>query len=245
MKNYKMTLCYDGTRYSGWQKQKNTQNSIQEKIENVLCQMCGRNIEVFASGRTDAGVHAKGQVVSFRAQTPLSCDEIRAYLNSFLPKDIAVTEVIDADERFHARLSAKEKTYLYRINDSGVSNVFERKYVYDYPSPLDEKAMEKAAVHLLGKHDFKAFSSVKKTKKSTVREVYDIKIERSGGEVDIFITANGFLYNMVRIITGTLIEAGCGKRDIESVKDALESLDRENAGYTAPPEGLTLLDVKY
>ena len=245
MQNYKMTICYDGTRYAGWQKQKNTQNSIQEKVENVLFQMCGRRIEVFASGRTDAGVHAKGQTVSFRAETELACDEIKAYLNSFLPKDIAVTDVQEADERFHARLSAKEKTYLYRINDSGVSNVFERKYVYDYPLPLDEKAMRKAAGYLLGKHDFKAFSSVKKTKKSTVREVYDIKILRNGGEVDIFITANGFLYNMVRIITGTLIEVGSGQREIESVAHSLQLQERENAGYTVPPEGLTLLEVKY
>lgn len=245
MKNYRMTLCYDGTRYCGWQRQKNTSESIQEKLEAALEKMCGKRVDTAASGRTDAGVHAKGQVVSFKADTALSADEIRDYLNKYLPKDIAVTEASEADERFHARLSSKRKTYLYRINDSGISNVFERKYVYDVDFKLDEEKMRDAARPLLGKHDFRAFSSLKKMKKSTVRTIYDINVARNGGEVDIFITADGFLYNMARIITGTLIEAGSGRRGRASVEEALLKKERALCGYTAPPEGLTLLSVEY
>ncbi len=245
MKNYVMTVAYDGTAYCGWQKQGNAENSIQGKIEAVLSRMCGEPVSVQGSGRTDAGVHAKGQVASFKCITEKSPSEIAGYLNSYLPKDIAVTSLSEADERFHARLSAKRKTYLYRINISGISNVFERKYIYDLKRELDIEKMKIAAEKLLGKHDFKAFSSVKRTKKSTVREIYDIAVEDMGGEVDVTITSNGFLYNMVRIIVGTLIEVGRGERAPESVEEALLSLDRGNAGYTAPPEGLILMKVEY
>ncbi len=245
MKNYVLTVTYDGTAYCGWQKQGNSQNSIQGKIEAVLSRMCGEPVSVQGSGRTDAGVHAKGQVASFKCNTEKTPSEIAEYLNTYLPKDIAVKALSEADERFHARLSAKRKTYLYRINISGISNVFERKYIYDLPGELDIEKMKKAAGKLLGKHDFKAFSSVKRTKKSTVREIYAIDVEKAGGEIDISVTGNGFLYNMVRIIVGTLIEAGRGERTPESVEEALLSLNRENAGYTAPPEGLILMKVEY
>jgi len=245
MKNYVMTLMYDGTGYSGWQKQGNTDNSIQEKLEAVLSRMCGAKVEVAGSGRTDAGVHAKGQTASFRCETALSEEEILCCLNTYLPKDIAVTALSEAEERFHARLSAKKKTYLYRINMSCISPVFERKYIYDLRCPLDIEKMREASSYLLGRHDFKAFSSVRKTKKSTVREIYSISVTEENGEADIEITGNGFLYNMVRIIVGTLIEIGRGERAPESVRDILESMDRQNAGYTAPPHGLTLMRVEY
>ncbi len=245
MKNYVMTITYDGTAYCGWQKQHNAQNSIQGKIEAVLSKMCGEPVSVHGSGRTDAGVHAKGQVASFKCSTEKTPLEIKKYLNLYLPKDIAVKALDEADERFHARLSAKRKTYLYRINISGISNVFERKYIYDLSGELDIEKMKKAAEKLLGKHDFKAFSSVKRTKKSTVREIYAIEVEKLDGEIDVSVTGNGFLYNMVRIIVGTLIEAGRGERTPESVEETLLSLDRETAGYTAPPEGLVLVKVEY
>lgn len=245
MQNYLMILSYDGTRYSGWQKQGNTGNSIQEKVESVLSRMCGKKVEVNASGRTDAGVHALAQSVSFKCGTDKEPSEIKGYLNEYLPKDIAVQSVEKAEERFHARLCAKRKTYLYRINNSGVSNVFERKYVYDVKEKLNVRDMEEAAQCLLGEHDFKAFCSLKKTKKSTVRTIYDITVSEGNGEIKIFITGSGFLYNMVRIITGTLIEVGKGERSAEDVKQALLSLKRKNAGYTAPPEGLTLIKAEY
>ncbi len=245
MQNYLMIISYDGTRYSGWQRQGNTGNSIQERVEGVLSRMCGKKVEVNASGRTDAGVHALAQSVSFKCDTDKEPPEIKEYLNEYLPKDIAVQSVEKAEERFHARLCAKSKTYLYRINNSGVSNVFERKYVYFVKEKLNVRDMEKAAQYLLGEHDFKAFCSLKKTKKSTVRTIYDITVSESNGEIKIFITGSGFLYNMVRIIAGTLIEVGKGERSADSVEQALLSLERENAGYTAPPEGLTLIKAEY
>jgi tRNA pseudouridine38-40 synthase len=243
--NYAMILRYDGTRYSGWQKQGNTENSIQSKVENVLSRMCGKRIEVSSSGRTDAGVHALNQCVSFRCDTDKSPDEIRDYMNEYLPKDIGVMSVKKADDRFHARLSAKKKTYLYRIQNSPVPNVFERNYVYCVPEKLDVPSMRASSEYLCGEHDFKAFCSLKKTKKSTVRTIYEIKIEDCDGEIRIYVTGSGFLYNMVRIIVGTLIEVGRGERKPEDVMMALESLDRQNAGYTAPPEGLIMIGTEY
>ncbi|MBQ8541575.1 MAG: tRNA pseudouridine(38-40) synthase TruA [Clostridia bacterium] len=245
MKNYKMTIAYDGTRYQGWQRLKDTDKSIQGKIEDVLSRMCGHKVEIHGSGRTDGGVHAKGQVASFKIQTDKSCQEIRDYLNEYLPEDIAVTAVCEADDRFHARLTRCRKTYLYRINNSNISNVFERKYVYNVPEELRVDKMKKAASYLKGEHDFVGFSSLKKVKKSTIRTIYDVKIEREGSEVRIYITGDGFLYNMVRIIAGTLIEIGKGEKEPECILKVLETKNRENAGFTAPAQALTLYEVRY
>lgn len=261
MKNYCMTIQYDGTRYSGWQRQTNTDKSIQGKIEEVLTKMCNHKVEIHGSGRTDAGVHAAGQVASFKIATEKSSAEIMDYLNSYLPEDIAVNDLSEVDDRFHARLTRCRKTYLYRVNNSNISPVFERKYVYTVEEPLDLDRMKKAASYLIGQHDFVGFSSVKKVKKSTIRTVYEIRIEKSdnpsgssshrplhkGGnnEVDIYITGDGFLYNMVRIITGTLIEVGLGKKDVECVNKVLDGKNREDAGFTAPAQGLTLYEVVY
>lgn len=244
MQNYKMTIKYDGTRYQGWQRQTNTDKSIQGRIEAVLTKMCGHNVEIHGSGRTDAGVHAIGQVASFKINTDKTCDEIKDYLNLYLPGDIAAVNVCPVDDRFHARLTASEKTYVYRINNTNISNVFERKYVYNLPEKLNVEKMREASEYLLGEHDFIGFSSVKKTKKSTVRTIYKVDITQ-GEEIKIFITGNGFLYNMVRIISGTLIEIGLGKKEISCIKDVLEYKDRRSAGFTAPAQGLTLYEVKY
>lgn len=262
MKNYKMTIEYDGTRYSGWQRQTNTDKSIQGKIEDVLSKMCGHKVEIHGSGRTDAGVHAKGQVASFKINCDKTDSEIRDYLNSYLPEDIAVTEVREVGERFHARLASAKKTYLYRVNNSNISPVFERKYVYTVTEKLDVEKMKKAASYLIGQHDFIGFSSLKKSKKSTVRTIYDIKFDvldnpsgslshlplhkgSNGAEIRIYITGDGFLYNMVRIITGTLIEIGMGKKTPDAVLKVLETKDREDAGFTAPSQGLMLYSVEY
>ena len=263
MKNYCMTIEYDGTRYLGWLRLKDTDKSIQGKIEDVLSRMCEHKVEIHGSGRTDAGVHAIGQVASFKIETDKKTDEIRDYLNQYLPEDISVTGVREVDDRFHARLNACEKTYLYRINNSNISDVFERKYVYQVKEALDIEKMKKAAQYLLGTHDFVGFSSLKKVKKSTVRTVFECRVSAhpsqegsllteekacttaGSNEVDIFITGDGFLYNMVRIIVGTLIEVGLGKKDAEVIQRVLDGKERETAGFTAPAQGLTLYKVKY
>ena len=244
MKNYKITVQYDGTKYNGWQKQGNTQNTIQEKFENVLSKMCGSDVEIFASGRTDAGVHALGQVANFKCETNMSCEEISDYLNKYLPSDIRVTEINEADERFHSRLNAVSKTYEYKIAYKK-PDVFIRKYVYAVEGVPDIEKMKLAAKSLVGAYDFKGFSSVGKTKKSTVRTIYFIDITEDDGLIKIKINGNGFLYNMVRIICGTLYEIGIGKLNIDAIYDVLVSKDRKKAGTTFPACGLTLVGVFY
>lgn len=245
MKTYMLTLCYDGTRYSGWQKQGNTENTIQEKIEALLSRLLGQPVEVAGSGRTDAGVHARKQVCSFKAETEMNCRELLAEIRKYLPEDMGALSLSEAEGRFHARLSCTGKTYVYRVWNSAEPNVFERKYMYTFDKPLDLAAMRKAAETLRGEHDFSAFTSAKRMKKSAVRRIDGIDISEDKGEVRLVFTGNGFLYNMVRIITGTLLEVGAGERSVLSVTETLESRDRANAGFTAPPKGLILWDVYY
>ncbi len=244
MKNYKIIVQYDGTKYNGWQRQGNTQNTIQERFENVLSKMCGKNIEVFASGRTDAGVHADAQVANFKCDTKLVAEEIKEYLNRYLPQDILVTSVEEVDERFHSRLNAVSKTYEYKIA-TRKPNVFVRKYVFCADEIPDIEKMRLAAKQLLGTHDFKGFSSVGRTKKSTVRTINYIEIFEEDGIIAIRINGNGFLYNMVRIISGTLYEIGTGKLDEQVVADIFETKNREAAGLTLPACGLILKEVFY
>ena len=245
MRNFKLTLCYDGTRYSGWQKQGNTENTIQLKLEALLSRLFEQPVEIAGSGRTDAGVHAHRQVCSFRVETDRSCEDILADIRRYLPDDIGAVSLEDAPPRFHARLNCKGKTYTYNIWNCGEPNVFERKYLYFFPAALDIDAMREAAQLLCGEHDFTAFTSAKRMKKSAVRNIESIDIRKDGGKVIISLTGNGFLYNMVRIIVGTLLEVGTKQRSVQSVSEALSSLDRKNAGFTAPPMGLFLTDVYY
>ena len=240
-----MTLCYEGTRYRGWQKQGNTDNTIQAKLEALLGRVLAQEIELNGSGRTDAGVHARRQVCSFRAETALSCEELLALLRRYLPEDIGAISLELAPPRFHARLSCMGKCYRYRIWNSETPNVFQRRTLLTLPEPLDEAAMVRAAEALCGTHDFAAFTSQKSGKKSTVRTLQSIELLRDGDELDLCFTGDGFLYNMVRILTGTLLEVGLGKRSPESAAEALASRDRSLAGPTAPAHGLTLWDVWY
>ena len=245
MNNYKLTLSYDGTRYRGWQRQGNTENTIQARVEGALSRILGQSVEVSGSGRTDAGAHARMQVVSFRAETELTEREILSRLRCALPEDIAANELTLAAPRFHARLSCVGKTYIYRVQNSQVQNVFERKYMYRVGETLDIGAMEDAAKILLGEHDFTAFQSNKRMKKSAVRRIDAIDITRLGDELRFVVSGDGFLYNMVRIIVGTLLEVGAHRMTAEDVRFALESKSRENAGPTAPAQGLWLYDIRY
>lgn len=245
MTNYKLLIQYDGGRYDGWQRQGNTGNTIQGKLEHVLGEMAGHRVEIHAAGRTDAGVHARAQTASFRLQTTFTPREIRNYCNRYLPDDIAVLSCEAADERFHARLHARAKRYAYRLWTGEAPNVFERRYLTPRPEPLDLNAMRRAAALLTGTHDFRAFCSNKRYKKSTVRTIFEIKIERLGDEVRLRFFGDGFLYNMVRILTGTLVEVGMGQRSPESMAAILESRDRQQAGITMPPQGLILEEVLY
>lgn len=242
--NYKAILQYEGTRYRGWQSQSNTENTIQGKLEALLSRMEGEPVEVHGSGRTDAGVHAAGQVIHFRS-SKRSAKEIQDYMNQYLPEDIAVLSVEEAAPRFHARLNAVRKTYVYQIWNDPVVNVFERRFLTQIPEPLNVEAMKRAAGLLCGTHDYRAFCSLKRFKKSTVRTVESIEIRQDGAKLQIFYTGDGFLYHMVRILTGTLVEVGLGLRSPEEMPEILEKRDRTFAGRLMPPEGLILLSVEY
>ncbi len=245
MQNYKLTLCYDGTKYKGWQRQGNTDNTIQAKLEALLSRLLGTPVEVSGSGRTDAGVHAYCQVCSFRADTEMSAEDILSALRRYLPEDIGAVSLTKAPPDFHARLSCREKSYLYRIWNSDLPNVFSRRYTYTFPDALNISEMRRAAALMLGRHDFTSFCANKHMKKSAVRELRSIEIYRHEEELRILLTGDGFLYNMVRIIVGTLIEVGIGARSADSIPDILRAKDRSQAGFTAPAQGLALYEVKY
>lgn len=244
-RNFKMILQYEGTRYQGWQKQESTENTIQGKLEALLSKMCGEKVEIQGSGRTDAGVHAYGQVANAKMHTDKTPEEIQDYMNRYLPEDIGVIRVEEAEERFHSRLLAKGKTYVYRIINSNVPHVFDRKTAYVYPEKLNIKAMEEAAGYLCGPHDFAAFTSAKKSKKSTIRNIEEIRIEKDGEILSFYFSGDGFLFHMVRILMGTLLMAGTGEIKPEEVKQILRSKKRENAGPLVPALGLSLLEVRY
>lgn len=245
MRNFMLTLSYDGSRYHGWQRQGNTENTIQQRLESALSRLLSQPVEISGSGRTDAGAHAKMQVASFKADTALTADEILAGLRALMPEDIAAHSLTDAPPRFHARLSCTGKTYVYRVQNSPVPNVFERKYMYRIDEELDLEKMRSAAKLLFGEHDFSAFCSNKRMKKSAVRRVDEIRIDSLGSELRFTVSGNGFLYNMVRIIVGSLLEVGAQRMTQEALAAALKSKKRENAGPAAPACGLCLYEVRY
>ncbi len=245
MRNFKLLLAYDGSRYKGWQRLGDTDQTIQGKLENVLSRMTGANVEVIGSGRTDAGAHAAGQVANFHANTAMTAEEICAYLRQYLPEDIGVLSVEEVDDRFHSRFHALQKTYVYRIWNADAPCVFERKYVWPMTDQIDLSAMKKAAALFLGTHDFLAFCSNKHFKKSSVRTIYALDMDRVGHELRFTVTGDGFLYNMVRIMVGTLLSVGRGELQPEDITGILESRIRERAGETVPAKGLCLMEVQY
>lgn len=244
MRNLRLDLCYEGTRYRGWQRLATTDNTIQQKLETALSKLLNEQIEVIGSGRTDAGTHALRQTANFHCTSTMPSDEILLLLRRYLPEDIGIYSCKDVSERFHARLNAKTKTYRYRIWNSEKPCVFERKFVYVEPIPLDVDSMHRAAKAFLGQHDFAAFSVKRKDKKSTVRYIHDISVERINEEIVVTVTGNGFLHHMVRIMVGTLVEVGRHQRSVESIADLFDG-KRSDTGVLLPACGLCLMEVNY
>ncbi len=245
MRNIRLKITYEGTRYQGWQKQETSDNTIQGKFETLLSRMCGEEITIQGSGRTDAGVHALGQIANFHTHSAMTTGEMLTYMNQYLPEDIAVTEIAEVPERFHSRLNAKGKRYSYRIWNSSIPNVFYRRFSHTISEQLDMEAMREAAFRLLGEHDFKSFTSTKRGKKSTVRRIDSITIEKNGDLITFTFEGNGFLYHMIRILVGTLLEVGLGERKAESIPEIICAKNREMAGALVPGKGLILEEVYY
>ena len=244
MRNFKMTIAYDGTRYFGWERQPG-KDTIQGKLEAVLSRMVGAEVNVIGAGRTDAGVHAKAMVANAYMDTEMTPEDVRDYLNRYLPEDICVSEVKEAAERFHARYRAVGKLYRYTCYVGKTKPVFNRRYVTTLDFEPDVERMRQAAAYLTGERDYKSFCTNPQMKKSTVRIVDSIDIARRKDYLYLDFHGTGFLQNMVRILTGTLLEVGAGKREPEDVKAILEAKDRTQAGYTAPAQGLCLMEVDY
>ena len=245
MRNIKMTIRYDGSRYKGFQRLKDNDMTIQGKIEDVLSKMTNENIEIIGSGRTDTGAHAYGQVANFKTNSSLSIEKMQSYLYEYLPEDIVITKLEEVDERFHSRYNAKSKVYLYKIYNNKFHDPFLRRYTTHIPKKLDLELMKEASKYFIGEHDFTSFASSKSKKKSNVRTLYSINIKEENGLIEIYFEGNGFLYNMVRIMTGALIDVGHKKIVPEDIKKMLEEKDRTKSSDTAAAKGLYLYKVSY
>ncbi|ATF10786.1 tRNA pseudouridine(38-40) synthase TruA [Brevibacillus sp. HB1.4B] len=244
MKRLRCVLAYDGTDFSGFQVQPD-QVTVQGEIEAALNRVTGEDIQVFGSGRTDAGVHARGQVIHFDTSSNIPMDKWRFVLNNQLPDSIVIRTVEEVDASFHARFDVQVKEYRYCIDNTPVADVFRHRYADHVRFPLDVDAMQQAAHYLVGEHDFTSFCSAKTYVEDKVRTVYGVTVEKSGDEVWVTCRGNGFLYNMVRIIVGTLVEVGQGKRNPAELREILAACDREKAGKTAPAKGLIMWEVVY
>lgn len=244
MRNIKLTISYDGTRYKGWQIQKNA-STIQEKIERSIEKVFGKKCRLYAAGRTDSGVHAKGQVANFKAPLVVPISRVQEALNSNLPEDIAITKAEEVSINFHSQYDAKRKKYSYHILNSRQRDPFTERYAWRVPYRLNVPLMRKEAKALVGKHDFKSFQATDKAERTSVRKLLNITINKNKSFLTIDVEADGFLYNMVRNIIGTLIDIGRGYLPAGSMKKILKEKNRTKAGPTAPPNGLFLVEVKY
>lgn len=244
MRNIRLVIEYDGKSFNGWQKQPNKLN-IQGEIEQAIGELTGEQIDLIASGRTDAGVHALGQVANFKTESNIPVEKFPYAINSKLKKSIVIKSAEEVDERFHSRYSVKEKTYRYTINNSKQGSAIFRDMEYHFPIELDVQKMQEAAKYLEGEHDFASFKASGTSSKSSVRTIYNAVVKQEGERIFIELTGNGFLYNMIRIISGTLLDVGIHKIEPEDVAKIIEEKNRLSAGKTLPARGLCLVEVKY
>lgn len=244
MKNIKLTIEYDGTNFSGWQIQPSAR-TVQEEIGKAICKIIKKPVKINGSGRTDAGVHALGQVANFKGEFSIPVERIPIALNSILPKDICIKEAKEVHEYFHARYNAKGKKYIYKIYNGCVRSPLFRNYAYFVPQELNIEEMKEASKYFIGEHDFKGFMASGSSVVDTVRHIYDIDLSLKEDMITIEVMGNGFLYNMVRIITGTLVDIGVGKIRKEQLANIILSCNRDKAGHTAPAQGLYLAEVYY
>ena len=244
MRNIKLTIEYDGKDFKGWQKQPNKPN-IQGEIERAIYNITKEEVDLIGSGRTDAGVHALGQVANFKTNSNIPIEKLALAINSQLKNSIIIKKAEEVDERFHSRYNAKHKTYRYIINNSPCGTAIYRNLEYCFPIKLDVAKMQEAAKYFEGEHDFKAFKSSGTSAKNSVRTIYNASVKKEREKIIIELTGNGFLYNMVRIISGTLLDVGLQKIKPEEIKNIIEEKDRQKAGKTLPAHGLYLVEVKY
>lgn len=253
-RNFLLTIEYDGTGFSGWQRQPD-KPTVQGTLEKAISTVLGREIKVSGTSRTDAGVHAYGQRASFKGDFGIPTEKLAMVVNNRLSGGlrgktsvgpVRITDVREMPPDFHARFNSVGKTYIYRIRNDRHMDIFQRNYCYQIPDKLDIGMMREAAEHIEGTHDFACFQAAGgEERETTVRTIWQLKVQREGNDIYIMVTGDGFLYNMVRIITGTLVEVGLGKRSPISVKETIESRNRQKAGHTAPPQGLYLKEVYY
>lgn len=244
MRNIKLTIEYDGKDFNGWQKQPNKLN-IQGEIERAIKCITGEEVDLIASGRTDAGVHSLGQIANFKTQSKLPIEKFAIAINSQVKNSIRIINAEEVDENFHSRYSCKQKTYRYIINNTPYGSAVYRNLEYHMPVKLDAQKMKKAVKYFEGEHDFKAFKSSGTSSKSSVRTIYKAELKEEDGRIIIELTGNGFLYNMVRIIAGTLVDVGLNKINPNSIPGIIKQGDRTKAGKTLPPHGLYLVKVEY
>lgn len=244
MRNIKLIIEYDGKSFNGWQKQPNKLN-IQGEIEKAIGEITGEEIDLIASGRTDAGVHSLGQTANFKTNSNIPIEKFPIAINSKLKKSIVIKSAEEVEERFHSRYSVKSKKYRYTINTSQYGSAIYRDMEYHFPFELDVQKMQEAAKYFEGEHDFKAFKASGTSSKSSIRTIFKAEVIKNEDRVYIELTGSGFLYNMVRIISGTLIDVGTGKIDPQEIKNIIESKDRTKAGKTLPARGLCLIEVNY
>lgn len=244
MRNIKLTIEYDGKEYNGWQKQPNKLN-IQGEIERAIQNITGKQVELIGSGRTDAGVHAFGQVANFKIDSDFPIEKMAIAINSQLKKSIRIKKTEEVSPEFHSRYNCHSKTYQYVIDNSEQGSAIYRCLSYHVPQELDVEKMQKAVTYFVGEHDFSSFKSSGTSSKSSVRIIYDANVEKDGERVKISLTGNGFLYNMVRIISGTLVEVGLNNIEPEDIPKIIEAKNRQMAGKTLPPQGLFLMEVEY
>lgn len=244
MRNIKLIIEYDGKDFNGWQKQPNKLN-IQGEIERAIESITGEKVELNASGRTDAGVHALGQVANFKTESKIPIEKFAIAINSQVKDSIRIINAEEVEENFHSRYNCKQKTYRYIVNNSTYGSSVYRNLEYHMPVKLNFEKMEKAVKYFEGEHDFKAFKSSGTSSKSSIRTIYKAIVKKEGDRIIIELTGNGFLYNMVRIISGTLVDVGLGKIAPNSIPEIIKGKDRTKAGKTLPPQGLYLVEVNY